>query len=117
MSGTEPPSYLCLGDLCSDLEQNNRRSSSVREDRLCARARACVCVVCTCCVCVCVCVRARVCVLYVHSVCCVVQMNIYMHICHWGHPFLRMLPLVEFRYIAFTRMPGVRFCRRFGSLL
>ena len=28
------------------------------------------------------------------------------YICHWGHPFFEDVPLVEFIYLVFTRMPG-----------
>ena len=28
------------------------------------------------------------------------------YICYWGHPFFQYVPLVEFKYLVFTRTPG-----------
>ena len=42
---------------------------------------------------------------------------IYIIICHWGVSFFEDLPLVEFMYSVFTRMPGESYRRRLRSLL
>ena len=39
------------------------------------------------------------------------------YICHWGASFFEDAPLVEFMYLAFTRMPSESYCRRLRSLL
>ena len=34
-----------------------------------------------------------------------------------GHPFFKDVPLVEFMYLVFIRMPGESYCKRLKSLL
>ena len=88
---------------------------------VCACVRAYV--VCPCCVCV----RARVCTCCMCAVCCTsiacvcVPCDNSHLLCKWRYIciyaiggilfFLRILPLVEFIYLVFTGMPGVRYCR------
>ena len=39
------------------------------------------------------------------------------YLCHWGASFFEDIPLVEFMYLVFTRMPGESYHRRLKSLL
>ena len=39
------------------------------------------------------------------------------YLCHWGASFLEDLPLVEFMYLVFIRMPGESYRKRLKSLL
>ena len=38
-------------------------------------------------------------------------------LCHWGASFSEDLPLVDFVYFIFTRMPDESYCRRLRSML
>ena len=75
---------------------------------VCVRARARVCV------CACVPARARVCVYVCVYVCACLRVCVCVCVCVYR---LEDIPLVEFRYLVFTRMPGESYGRRLRSLL
>ena len=79
---------------------------------VCACVRACVCM--SVCVCMCVCVRA-----YVVSIFCVYVSCEGVYFCFFVLLLLLLedVPLVDFMYLVFTRMPGDSYRRRLRSLL